>query len=143
MNATKQKRFWLAKSEPSKYSFDRLLEDGRTVWDGVRNFEARNNLRAMAKGDWVLFYHSNEGKAVVGVAKVAAAAYPDPTAKDGDWSVVDLAPHKALKDPVTLATIKADKALADMALLKRSRLSVVPVTAEEFEHILALAHTKL
>lgn len=134
--------FWLAKSEPFKFPWEQLVRDKRTTWDGVRNFEARNNLRAMKKGDLVLFYHSNEGKEIVGIAKVAKEAYPDPTAGEGDWSVVDLVPHKALAKPVTLAQIKADKKLADMALLRRSRLSVVPVTSAEFAHILALAETK-
>ena len=134
---------WLAKSEPVKYSFAQLVADKRTTWDGVRNFEARNNLRAMKKGDRVLFYHSNEGKEVVGVAKVVGEAYPDPSAPGEDWSVVDLAPVKPLKVPVSLATIKSDKKLADMALLRRSRLSVVPVTAAEFERILELGETRL
>jgi predicted RNA-binding protein with PUA-like domain len=134
---------WLAKSEPFKYAWSQLVSDKRTTWDGVRNFEARNNLRAMKKGDRVLFYHSNEGKEVVGVAKVVGEAYPDPSAPGEDWSVVDLAPLKALKVPVTLATIKSDKKLANMALLRRSRLSVVPVTAAEFERILELGETRL
>jgi predicted RNA-binding protein with PUA-like domain len=133
--------FWLAKSEPFKYSFDALLKDKKTTWDGVRNFEARNNLRAMKKGEIVLFYHSNEGKEVVGIAKVAKEAYADPTAPGEDWSVVELAPVKKLKQPVTLAAIKADKKLANMALLRRSRLSVVPVTESEFERILELGAT--
>lgn len=136
------KAFWLAKSEPDKYPWQRLLTDKRTTWDGVRSFEARNNLRAMQKDDLVLFYHSNEGKEIVGLAKVVRTAYPDPTATEGDWSAVDLAPVKTLKKAVTLATIKSDKKLANMALLKRSRLSVVPVTPAEFEHILELAETK-
>ena len=134
---------WLAKSEPSKYSWDNLVRDKRTTWDGVRSFEARNNLRAMKKGDPVLFYHSNEGKEVVGVAKVLREAYPDPSAPDEDWSAVDLAPLKKLRAAVSLATIKSDAALATMALLRRSRLSVVPVTPEEFARILELAETKL
>jgi predicted RNA-binding protein with PUA-like domain len=134
---------WLAKSEPSKYSWDNLVRDKRTSWDGVRSFEARNNLRAMKKGDPVLFYHSNEGKEVVGVAKVIREAYPDPSAPDEDWSVVDLAPVKKLRTAVTLAAIKSDAELAAMALLRRSRLSVVPVTPAEFARILELAETKL
>ncbi|MGC4089125.1 MAG: EVE domain-containing protein [Polyangiaceae bacterium] len=134
--------YWLAKSEPFKFPWEQLVRDKRTTWDGVRNFEARNNLRAMKKGDLVLFYHSNEGKEIVGIAKVVKEAYADPTADEGDWSVVDLAPHKALKKPVTLADIKADKKLAQMALLRRSRLSVVPVTPDEFAHILGLGETK-
>jgi predicted RNA-binding protein with PUA-like domain len=137
------KAFWLAKSEPAKYPWPRLLEDKRTTWDGVRSFEARNNLRAMKKDDLVLFYHSNDGKEVVGIAKVARPAYADPSATEGDWSAVDLAPVKTLKTPVTLATIKADKLLANMALVRRSRLSVVPVTADEFARILELGATKV
>jgi predicted RNA-binding protein with PUA-like domain len=134
---------WLAKSEPSKYSWDNLVRDKRTTWDGVRSFEARNNLRAMKKGDPVLFYHSNEGKEVVGVAKVVREAYPDPSAPDEDWSAVELAPVKKLRTAVTLAAIKSDAELATMALLRRSRLSVVPVTPAEFARILELAETKL
>jgi predicted RNA-binding protein with PUA-like domain len=134
---------WLAKSEPDVYPWQRLVEDRRTAWDGVRNFQARNNLRAMAKGDLVLFYHSVEEKAVVGIAKVVREAYPDPTAEDGDWSAVDVAPVKALAKPVTLADMKADPKLAGLALLKQSRLSVVPVSAEHFERIVKLGQTKI
>lgn len=134
---------FLAKSEPSVYPWSRLEKEGRAAWDGVRNFEARNNLRAMKKGDLVLFYHSNEDRAVVGVARVIREAYPDPTAEEGDWSCVDVAPVKALAKAVTLAQIKADPALADIALIKRSRLSVVPVTAAHFARILKLGLTKL
>jgi predicted RNA-binding protein with PUA-like domain len=136
-------KHWLVKSEPFKYSFDRLIADKKTTWDGVRNFEARNNLRAMKRGDLLLFYHSNEGKAVVGVAKVAREAYPDETAEEGDWSVVDVSPVRALAVPVSLETIRAEKALAQMQLLRRSRLSVVPVTPEEFAKILELGKTKV
>jgi predicted RNA-binding protein with PUA-like domain len=136
-------KHWLVKSEPFKYAFDALLEDKKTSWDGVRNFEARNNLRAMSVGDLLLFYHSNEGKEIVGIAKVARAAYPDPTADEGDWSVVDVAPVKRLKQPVTLETIRTDEKLADMQLLRRSRLSVVPVTPDEFKRVLELGKTKL
>jgi len=136
-------KHWLVKSEPFKYSFARLVEEKKTTWDGVRNFEARNNLRAMKRGDLLLFYHSNEGKAVVGVAKVAREAYPDETAEEGDWSVVDVSPVKPLAAPVSLDAIRAEKALAQMQLLRRSRLSVVPVTPEEFAKILALGRTKL
>jgi predicted RNA-binding protein with PUA-like domain len=134
---------WLVKSEPYKYSFEALLKDKLTSWDGVRNFEARNNLRAMKRGDLLLFYHSNEGKAVVGIAKVAREAYPDATAEEGDWSVVDVAPVKPLAAPVSLDVIRVDGALANMQLLRRSRLSVVPVTPEEFRRILELGKTKL
>jgi predicted RNA-binding protein with PUA-like domain len=134
---------WLVKSEPSAYSWQHLVKDGRTRWEGVRNFAARNNLRAMKSGDLVFYYHSGEGKEIVGVAKVVKEAYADPTAKDGDWSVVDLAPVKAVTKPVDLGALKAEKKLATMALLRRPRLSVSPVTAEEFARILELTETKL
>ncbi len=134
---------WLVKSEPYKYAFAQLQKDKKTTWDGVRSFEARNNLRAMKKGDLILYYHSNEGKEVVGVAKVSREAYPDPTAEGEDWSVVDLAPVKALEKPVTLAAIKSDAKLANMQLVRRSRLSVVPVTPAEFERVMSLSGTKL
>jgi len=129
---------WLVKSEPSAYSYDQLVADGRTAWTGVRNFEARNNLRAMKKGDLLLFYHSNEGKAVVGVAKVVREAYQDATTKD-DWSAVDVAPVKALRRPVTLDEMRSDRTCSKMMLFRRTRLSVVPVTPAEFEVVLALA----
>lgn len=134
---------WLIKSEPYKYPFSKLASDGVAVWDGVRNFEARNNLRAMKVGDLALYYHSNEGKAVVGVARVKREAYPDPTAKGEDWSVVDFEPVVALKEPVTLAAVRTNAKLANMALVKRSRLSVTPVTAAEFKQVLALGKTKI
>lgn len=132
--------YWLVKSEPDTYSWDDLVKDKKTIWDGVRNFQARNNLKSMKKGDSVLFYHSNEGKEIVGIAKVAKEGYPEP--KDNDWVAVDLAPDKKLKNPVTLAQIKADKRLSDMVLVKASRLSVQPVKAEEFDIILALSEKK-
>jgi predicted RNA-binding protein with PUA-like domain len=135
--------YWLAKSEPNKYSWAQLVKDKRTTWDGIRSFEARNNLRAMKKGDLVLFYHSNEGKEIVGVAKVVKEAYPDASAEEGEWSAVDLAPVRALRTSVSLATLKADPALANMALIRRSRLSVVPVTPPELQRILELSGTKL
>ncbi len=135
--------YFLVKSEPYKYAFEKLVADKRTTWDGVRNFEARNNLRAMKTGDLLLYYHSNEGKEIVGVAKVVREAYADPTAEDGDWSAVDIAPVKALAAPVSLATIREDKKLAEMQLLRRSRLSVVPVTATEFKRVLELGKTKI
>ena len=134
---------WLVKSEPSTYSWDKFKAEKKAVWDGVRNFEARNNLRAMKKGDLVLFYHSNEGKEVVGIATVAKEAYPDPTATEGDWSVVEITPKKALTQPVTLATVKADKQLTNFALVRKSRISVIPVTEAEFAHVLELGKTKL
>jgi|ERR1043165_1316500 predicted RNA-binding protein with PUA-like domain len=133
---------WLVKSEPFKYSWDQLLKDKKAVWDGVRNYAARNNLRAMKKGDLVFFYHSNEGLHIVGIAKVVKEAYQDPTTDDTAWSVVELAPFKTLKKPVSLADIKADKQLKDMQLVRLSRLSVSAVTAAEFDRVLALSETK-
>jgi predicted RNA-binding protein with PUA-like domain len=129
---------WLLKSEPSAYPFDRLVADQRTTWDGVRNFEARNNLRAMKKGDLCLYYHSNEGKAVVGVARVAREAYPDPTAKE-DFSAVDIEPVRPLARPVPLDELRSHRVLRNMVIFRRPRLSVTPVTPEEFELVLALA----
>lgn len=137
------KNHWLVKSEPNKYSFAQLVADKRTMWDGVRNYEARGSLRAMKEGDLILFYHSNEGKAVVGVARVAREAYADPTSPDEDWSAVDLAPVAPLKHPVDLEVIRSDPALAEILLLKRGRLSVVPVSKEHFDHVLDLGKTKL
>jgi predicted RNA-binding protein with PUA-like domain len=133
------KKFWLVKSEPSAYGWANLVADGKTQWTGVRNFTARNNLRAMRKGDAVFFYHSVVGKEVLGVAKVIREAYPDPTATEGDWSAVDLAPEKALPQPVTLDEIKRNPKLKEMALLRLSRLSVQPVTSAEFDEILRMA----
>lgn len=134
------RQHFLVKSEPYKYSFAELERDGQTMWDGVRNYEARNNLRAMQPKDLVLYYHSNEGKEVVGIAEVKKAAYPDPTADpdDADWSVVDLAPVAALPKPVSLEAIRKERRLQDIALLKRSRLSVVPVTEAEFSCVLSM-----
>ncbi|HEY5043456.1 MAG TPA: EVE domain-containing protein [Verrucomicrobiae bacterium] len=134
---------WLVKSEPEAYSWSQLLKDGRTAWTGVRNFAARLNLRAMKKGDLVCFYHSVSDKQVVGLARVAKEAYPDATADEGDWSCVDLEPVKPLKNPVSLETIKADKILKDMTLVKQSRLSVMPVSKAQFDRLLALAETKI
>ncbi len=134
---------WLMKSEPFKYSFAQLLRDGTTTWDGVRNFEARNNLRAMKVGDLVLFYHSSEGKAVAGIAKITREAYPDPTAEGEDWSVVEIAPVMPLKVQVSLEDIRSEPDLAEIALLKRSRLSVVPVSKEHFDRILKIGKTKI
>lgn len=133
-----RKSYWLMKTEPSTYSWDDLVRDGSTHWNGVRNFQARNHLRAMRKGDAVLLYHSVDQKAVVGIAEVSAEAYPDTSANEGDWSMVDIKPKRALKTPVTLSMIKAQKALAAMALLKQSRLSVSPCTPEEFDLIVKL-----
>jgi predicted RNA-binding protein with PUA-like domain len=131
--------YWLAKSEPSVYSYEQLEKDKHTTWDGVRNYAARNHLRSMKKGDQVLFYHSNEGLAIVGIAKVSKEAYQDPTTKEEAWVAVDLAPYKKLKKPVPLDTIKKDKRLANMALVRIGRLSVQPVTDEEFEIIMELS----
>lgn len=130
---------WLVKQEPEDYSWDDLVKDGRTAWTGVRNFQARNNLRAMQKDDAVLFYHSGEQKAVVGLARVVKPAYADPTAEDGDWVCVDLAPTKPLVRSVTLAQLKADAGLKEMAFVKQSRLSVSPVTAQQFARLMKLA----
>lgn len=138
-----RRRYWLMKSEPNVYPFAKLVEDGRTYWDGVRNYEARNNLRAMKEGDLAFFYHSNIGKEIVGIARIVKEAYPDPTAPGEDWSVVDIAPVMSMKKAVSLATIKQDASLQTMALLRRSRLSVVPVSKEEFAHILELGETEL
>ena len=134
---------WLVKSEPDVYAFDDLVRDKKTAWDGIRNFSARNNLRAMKKGDVVLYYHTGDEKQVVGVARVTREAYPDPKAEEGDWSAVDLAPVRALSRPVTLATIKASAKLKDMVLLKQGRLSVVPVSDKELAELLKLGATKL
>jgi predicted RNA-binding protein with PUA-like domain len=134
--------YWLVKSEPFKYSWDQFVKDKKTVWDGVRNFAARNNLRAMKKGDLVLWYHSNEGKEIVGIAKVLKEHYPDPTATEGDWSVVELTPFKKLNKPVSLEQIKADKKLQQMDLVRLNRLSVGTVKQVEFDHILSLSETK-
>lgn len=136
-------QYWLVKSEPFKYPWDQLVEDGRTHWDGVRNYEARNNLRAMKVGDLVLYYHSNEGKEVVGVARVVAEAYPDPTTDDDAWVVVDLEALQRLDAPVSLAAIKDEPALSEIALVKRGRISVVPIAPAEFECVLAMGHTVL
>jgi predicted RNA-binding protein with PUA-like domain len=141
----KAKATFLIKSEPSVYSFDQLVRDGLTSWDGVRNYEARNNLRAMKKGDLLLYYHSNEGKEIVGVARVAREAYEDPSSVGSgeDWSAVDVVPVKKLKVPIGLAQVKDHPLLSKMALVKKSRISVSQVTQEELETVLALAKTKL
>ena len=131
--------YWLVKSEPFKYSWEQFCKDKKTCWDGVRNYQARNNLRAMAKGDEVLFYHSNEGLEIVGIATVAKIAYQDPTTDDPNWVAVDLKPLKALKNTVTLATMKQTPGLENLALIKQGRLSVCPVTTMEYKIILDLA----
>ena len=131
--------YWLVKSEPFKYSWEQFEKDKLTCWDGVRNYQARNNLRAMQKGDMALFYHSNEGLCIVGVAKVNRTSYPDPTADSPDWLAVDLKLLKRLKNPVTLATMKQDHQLTNLSLIKQGRLSVCPVRPEEFDRILWLS----
>ena len=130
--------YWLVKSEPFKYSWEKFNQDGRTFWDGVRNYQARNNLKAMKEGDLVLFYHSNEGMCVVGVAKVVKEFYQDPTTDDTNWVVVDLAPVETLKNPVTLSQIKNDEYLKDIALVRQGRLSVMPLKVAEFDRIIEL-----
>jgi len=125
--------YWLIKSEPFKYSWEQFEKDGVTFWDGVRNYGARNNLRAMKKGDLLLFYHSNEGMEIVGIAKVVKEHYQDPTTEDANWVVVDVKPVIRMKQPVSLATIKADPRLKEMALVRLGRLSVQPVTQEEWK----------
>jgi predicted RNA-binding protein with PUA-like domain len=132
------RQHWLVKQEPTKYSFAQLVKDKKTRWDGVRNFQARNNLAAMKQGDQVLFYHSVIGTEVVGICEVVREHYPDPTADDPRWVAVDLKPLRALAQPVSLERIKEEPSLADMALLRQSRLSVTPVTAKEFETVVKL-----
>jgi predicted RNA-binding protein with PUA-like domain len=129
---------WLVKSEPSAYSWADLIREKQTAWTGVRNFQARNNLRAMKKGDLVLFYQSVTDPSVRGITKVVKEAYPDPTAKEGDWSCVDLAAVKPLPSPVTLQEIKGEKSLAEISLIKQSRLSVMPIAPKEYERILGM-----
>jgi predicted RNA-binding protein with PUA-like domain len=131
-------QYWLVKQEPEAYSWANFVKDSRTAWTGVRNFQARNNLRAMKTGDRVLFYHSVSEKQVVGIARVEKEAYPDPTVKEGDWSCVDLVPVQPLKKPVTLEAIKGDKALKGLPLVKQGRLSVMPLTAEQFKRLVEL-----
>lgn len=135
------KNYWLVKSEPDSYSWSAFVKEGKTAWTGVRNFQARNNLRAMKRGDLVFFYHSVSEKQVVGIARVEKEAYSDPTAKEGDWSCVDLVPVKPLKNPVTLDTIKSDKILKEMLLVRHSRLSVTPLNEIQFKRLLELSGT--
>lgn len=134
--------YWLVKSEPFKYSWDQFVKDGKTFWDGVRNYAARNNLKAMKKGDQVLFYHSNEGLAIVGIAEVIKEAYQDPTTDDPNWVVVDLKPLKPVPKPVTLTDIKATPELAEMDLVRLSRLSVGAVKEKEYKKILKMGGVK-
>jgi predicted RNA-binding protein with PUA-like domain len=133
---------WLVKQEPENYSWDDLVRDGRTDWTGVRNFQARNNLRQMKAGDRVLFYHSGTGKCVVGIAEVAKAAYPDPTADDPQWIAVDLKPVKPLNEPVPLASIRYHPGLGNLPLIRQSQLSVMPLTKDEFETIVGMGKGK-
>jgi len=135
--------YWLVKQEPETYSWADFVKEGSTAWTGVRNYQARNNLRTMKKGDFVFYYHSVSEKQIVGVAQVEKAAYPDPTAKEGDWVCVDLVPVKALKKPVSLETIKGDRILKDMPLVRNSRLSVTRVMETQFRRILELGETKV
>ena len=131
--------YWLIKSEPFKYSWDKFVEDGSTFWDGVRNYGARNNLRSMKKGDFAFFYHSNEGLEIVGIAKVIKESYQDPTTEETAWLVVDFMPHKKLNNPVTLAQVKAEPSLSQMALIRLGRLSVQPVLESEWDTIMEMA----
>jgi predicted RNA-binding protein with PUA-like domain len=135
-------QYWLVKSEPFKYSWEQFVIDKQTYWDGVRNYAARNNLKAMQQGDQVFYYHSNEGLEIVGIAEVAKEAYQDPTTNENAWVVVDLKPVRKLKQPVTLKQIKADKRLAEIALLRLGRLSVAPITPEEWAIVLELSGEK-
>jgi predicted RNA-binding protein with PUA-like domain len=134
--------YWLVKSEPFKYSWEQFLKDKKAVWDGVRNYAARNNMRAMKKGDLVFFYHSNEGLNIVGIAKVVKEAYQDPTTEDTAWSVVEISPFKTLKRAISLAEIKADKKLEGIELVRLSRLSVATIKPAEFDRIIELSETK-
>ena len=134
--------YWLIKSEPFKYSWDQFVKDGSTFWDGVRNYAARNNLRSMKKGDLAFFYHSNEGLAIVGIAKVVKEAYQDPTTEETAWLAVDFKPYKKLKTPVSLAEIKANPALVNMALIRLGRLSVQPVLESEWRLVMDMAGEK-
>lgn len=135
-------KYWLMKSEPFKYSWDQLVKDKKTFWDGVRNYAARNNMKEMEKGDQVLYYHSNEGKEIVGIAEVVKTAYQDPTIDDPNWVVVDIKPVKPIPEPVSLAAIKAEASLSEMELVRLSRLSVSKVTAAEFKKILKMGQVK-
>jgi len=129
-------KHWLVKSEPHKYSWEKFVEEGKTVWDGVRNYQARNNLKEMQLGDLVLFYHSNEGKSIMGIAQVSKTFYQDPTTQDPNWVVVELIPWKALVKPVSLEIIKSDPRLKEISLVRQGRLSVMPLKREEFDRIL-------
>jgi predicted RNA-binding protein with PUA-like domain len=136
-------QYWLVKSEPSVYSWEQFAADGGTRWDGVRNYAARNHLKAMKKGDIVFYYHSNEGTEIVGLAKVSRESYQDPTTKEEAWVAVDLKPYKKLKKAITLSEMKAIPALRNMPLLRIPRLSVMPVAAEEFQQVIEMSGTKI
>ena len=131
--------YWLIKSEPFKYSWDDFVKEGKSVWDGVRNYQARNNMKEMKKGDWVFFYHSNEGMEVIGLAEVKREFFQDPTTEDPRWVVVEIVPIKKFNNTVTLKMMKSDDRLSNLALIKQSRLSVTPVGKQEFDIILSLA----
>ena len=131
--------YWLIKSEPFKYSWDHFVKEGKSVWDGVRNYQARNNMKAMKVGDWAFFYHSNEGMEVVGIAEVVKEYYQDPTTEDERWVVVEFKPVQKLPKTVSLKQMKADSRLQSLALIKQTRLSVTPVTKAEFDIILSLS----
>ncbi len=135
--------YWLVKQEPESYSWSNFVKEGRAAWTGVRNYQARNNLRSMQENDLVFFYHSGDAKEIVGIAKVARGPYPDPTADEGDWVCVDLAPVKNINKPVALVTVKADAQLKDILLVRNSRLSVSPLNKAQFERLLGMGQTKL
>ena len=137
------KQYWLVKQEPEDYSWADFARDGKAEWTGVRNYQARNNLRAMKKGDLVVYYYSGENKQAVGLAKVSRENFPDPTAKEGDWSAVELVPVKPMRKAVSLAAIKSDGVLKQMALVRNTRLSVSPVTEEQFARLMELAETRV
>jgi predicted RNA-binding protein with PUA-like domain len=142
MKKSTKNNYWMVKQEPETYSWDDLVKDGLTDWSGVRNYQARNNLRGMKVGDRVLFYHSGKSKEVVGLAEVVKSAYPDPTANDSQWLAVDLKPVKPLATPVQLAAIRYDKRLSQLPLIRQSQLSVMPLTKDEFDVILGMGTSK-
>ncbi|NNE30557.1 MAG: EVE domain-containing protein [Saprospiraceae bacterium] len=135
--------YWLIKSEPFEYSYDQLIEDKKTMWDGIRSYASRLHLRNMKKGDLAFFYHSRKGLEIIGIAKIVKEYYPDPTATEGDWSVVDVKPLKRMKQPVSLKEIKANPKLAEMKLVKISRLSVMPITPAEWKEVLKMGKTSV
>lgn len=142
MKKSTKSKYWMVKQEPETYSWDNFVKDGSTDWTGVRNYQARNNLKDMKIGDRVLFYHSGKGKEVVGLAEVLKSAYPDPTAEDPQWVAVDLKPIKALATPVQLAAIRYDKRLSQLPLIRQSQLSVMPLTKDEFDTIVSMGNNK-